>query len=347
MRKILFSLVAFLMSATSMQAQTDLVAALSHGNTDPYLFYGEDALKQAYEAASDGDVINLSSGTFNAVDIEKSILLRGVGAWNNTVDGIEPTVIKGNMAYLIPEEITGRTPRLEGIFFKNELGIGGHGVSKSRMEMIKCRFNLQVTVAGTIVTATDCVFYATLCSKCFRLDLAWGEGLSSKVVCLNSFVRAPYIENPNDVSASGSIDMTNCITTAQTEMKLTNSIIISSAYDYVLPSGLTLENCIVAGNTKAGDYNRNYAKEIPFVEGWEHVFQVVGADENSFMAAPGQLFKLTDEAAATYLGTDGMQVGMYGGTAPFNPTPTNPQVKKFSIKGQNDNGKLSVKILVE
>ena len=58
-------------------------------------------------------------------------------------------------------------------------------------------------------------------------------------------------------------------------------------------------------------------------------------------------FELTETAATTYLGDDGKQVGIYGGTNPFAPTPTNPQVKKFTIDSTTSDGKLKVTINVE
>jgi len=60
-----------------------------------------------------------------------------------------------------------------------------------------------------------------------------------------------------------------------------------------------------------------------------------------------ETFELTETAAATYLGDDGTQVGIYGGTTPFNPTPTNPQVKKFTVNSTTEGDQLKVKINVE
>ena len=60
-----------------------------------------------------------------------------------------------------------------------------------------------------------------------------------------------------------------------------------------------------------------------------------------------ETYELTETAAATYLGDDGTQVGIYGGTNPFNPTPTNPQVKKFTVNSTTEGDQLKVKINVE
>jgi hypothetical protein len=60
-----------------------------------------------------------------------------------------------------------------------------------------------------------------------------------------------------------------------------------------------------------------------------------------------ETFELTDEAKTTYLGSDGTQVGIYGGSLPFDPTPSNPQITKFNVASKSTaDGKLSVDIQV-
>ena len=56
---------------------------------------------------------------------------------------------------------------------------------------------------------------------------------------------------------------------------------------------------------------------------------------------------LTDEAKATYLGSDGTPVGMFGGSLPFSFTPTYPQITKMNVASKTTaDGKLSVDIEV-
>lgn len=338
-------------SALSALAQTSLVASLCHAKDEARLFYGEDALKEAYAAAEDADVIILSSGTFNAVDFEKAVLLRGTGMYNNDETGTGETVVRGDMRYMIPESIIGRTPRVEGIHFTGSFSVDGHGTSVSKMEMLKCLFDQQVNVAATLAQVTNCVFLYPLVSKCTHLDgytYMEGSNIASKVVCLNSFVRDSYIET---YTATGSIEMTNCMIlepgSAQ-PLKLTNSIILCISSQSSLPGGMALENTIAVGEDEKGEaFNANYTKEIPYVQGWENVIKKLSYDPTQFMFMPAQRFELTDEAATTYLGNDGKQLGLYGGSAPFNPTPGNPQVSKFAVSADNVNGQLSVKITVE
>ena len=59
-------------------------------------------------------------------------------------------------------------------------------------------------------------------------------------------------------------------------------------------------------------------------------------------------YKLTDDAKAIMKGSDGTEVGLYGGSLPYDPTPTNPQISKFNVAAKTTaDGKLSVDIEVK
>ncbi len=58
-------------------------------------------------------------------------------------------------------------------------------------------------------------------------------------------------------------------------------------------------------------------------------------------------FQLTDAAKTQYLGTDGTEIGIYGGSLPFDPTTSNPQITKCNVASKSTaDGKLSVDIEV-
>ncbi len=57
----------------------------------------------------------------------------------------------------------------------------------------------------------------------------------------------------------------------------------------------------------------------------------------------GEMFELTNNAAATYLGSDNTQVGIYGGSAVFNPKATDMRIRKYSVGFYSDgNGQLKI-----
>ena len=61
-----------------------------------------------------------------------------------------------------------------------------------------------------------------------------------------------------------------------------------------------------------------------------------------------ETFELTAAAAQNYLGTDGKQVGIYGGNLPFDMRPSNPQITNAEVASKSDaNGLLHINITVQ
>ena len=58
-------------------------------------------------------------------------------------------------------------------------------------------------------------------------------------------------------------------------------------------------------------------------------------------------YQLTDAVRTLIKGTDGTEVGIHGGSLPYDPTPTNPEITKFNVAAKSTaDGKLSVDIEV-
>ena len=58
-------------------------------------------------------------------------------------------------------------------------------------------------------------------------------------------------------------------------------------------------------------------------------------------------YHLLPGVATTYLGSDGTQIGIYGGSMPFDPKILNPSIGHITVGGQtNDQGQLPVTIEV-
>ena len=118
MKKFFASLIMLLnISAACVFAQSSLIAALSHEG-EITMFYGASALQQAHEAATHGDVITLSSGTFSAVNIEKAITLRGAGFESDVENNLYPTTIAGEFS--ISKITTGKV-LIEGIYSNHRI----------------------------------------------------------------------------------------------------------------------------------------------------------------------------------------------------------------------------------
>ena len=69
---------------------------------------------------------------------------------------------------------------------------------------------------------------------------------------------------------------------------------------------------------------------------------------NSYESYGNYTSRLKEEAAATYLGTDGTEVGIYGGLYPYTLMPDNPLVTKCDVANKTtEDGKLKVEIEVK
>lgn len=320
MKKILLSLVALVCAMVSF-AQTNLVATLTHGD-EIKMFYGAFAFRNAHNNATNGDVINLSGGSFQAVTITKAIAIRGTG-----VDDANPTLIDGDFDINIPTEITDRLS-FEGCQIANKITVKG---TLKNAYFLKCS-----------ITRLDVDYFAANMVNCNLVNcqlFTMGLYGSSTVHFVNSRVEN-FVNNhegtatatflncvirPNggcNASKIGSCQLTNCI--------LCNNN--SNPYKS-LPSTSSAINCVAVGNGNA--FSDVVMKQNCSNAGFD-MFQNsdIGKD-------------LTDEAKAKYLGNDGTPVGMYGGILPYNMTPSYPRISKMNVASKTTaDGKLSVEIEV-
>lgn len=352
MKKLFLSLIVAAVGALGMYAQDDLVATLSHGS-ELSTFSGADALAQAYEAAADGDVITLSPGVFNAVSIEKAITVRGAGYKPMASNGYISTQLLGNIRINnVPTESTS-VLTFEGIHFIGSMMLFGNNFAPIRF--VKSRFEESVMGLGVSMSAYSCIFAYSLTAKYHYNDFR-----NTTIKCFNSVIVSASSEGysgSNYGSCIGKIVATNCLVNPYGSnihnSVFSNCIIISpnNSSNLPLPETCSAHNCL--GINYQGTPNlfenlidaSNVMAEGTGVDAFTSVFKTL----KKLYSKPAytETFELTEEAAAQYLGNDGTQVGIYGGTNPFNPTPASPQVTKFSVNSTTENGQLKVKINVE
>lgn len=307
-------------------AQSMQVATLSHDGTITS-YTSADALKRAYEAAVDGDVITLSSGVFNSVSFEKRITVRGAGMGvkvNDSDPYIEPTIIKG-FSYITADGTPENHFDMEGVLCSDNVYL--RGIVNARFS--KCRFMEIDYYAGhgsfTDVTFINCVFEKG--RFCFNSSMNfYGCYLNDIYFDINSIYT-----------------LTNCILESEqtysyprTECVFKNSIIIIKSDNLWVSDNKHAYNTLCVGDlsTNCDMYRTISANNITLLPAGTQLFK------------EGTFYQLTDEAKK-YLGSDGTEVGIYGGSLPFDPTPTNPQIVKFNVAPKTTaDGKLSIDIEV-
>lgn len=323
MKKFIVLFVAVMaMFATTAKAQSSLLATLNHEGTIS-TFYGTYALIQAHAAAADGDVITLSSGTFQSVNITKAVTLRGAGMVLDAATQTEPTVLANEFSINIPDETTQRLT-IEGIYTNQEVNI-----NKLKNAMfLKDRFNVIFAGYKSGQMATDLTFIHCKIAKHYYGANTTYNSASFQNCIVSGIDGYNYIFNNCIIGQDG-----NHILCFTSEYK--NCVIIYQRSD---SNSTTMYNNLYTGSHSLDIPNKTNVRVDEDSEAIKNI--LVYSDDNDF--------KLTEEAKALIKGTDGTEVGIYGGNLPFDPTPTNPQISKFNVAAKTTaDGKLSVDIEVK
>lgn len=382
-KNVLLVILLILIGYSVSKAQSSLLATLSHEG-DVKVFYGAEALINAHEAAVSGDVITLSSGAFHAVDITKAVTIRGAGMAVDTVNNIMPTVLKGDFVISESDSIYNLT--LEGIYHNDYLYYSGtlyrpqfikcrlnvvtsnnstsgyesngnyirysnyinnysntsfHKYVKGQMNeasFLNCRIAKYISIFGyTDNIFNNCVVENPSCLGYeFSSTYVSSNGKNSTV---SNTTRGAFIfyncvinmEN-NPISAFGrQSDFYNCI-------------IVYGGEDTMIGYGQTYNTISVGTTTDIfKDLVINHGNktcDFGVFKTYKEIISVAEIDEETF--------ELTDEAAAKYLGRDKTQVGIYGGSLPYNTTIEAPRIVKCDVASKStSDGKLSVDIQVE
>lgn len=325
MKRLLLAVVSIMFAATSF-AQNELVASLSQGETIKY-FYGVNALQQAVEAAASGDIINLSGGTFNATNISKAITMRGAG-----IDSNSPTYIAGNFNIDIASDDANRF-FMEGIRCVNNVKFTG---TFSNPYFIKCQFyslrNNSSFDAISNIMVVNC-----------KITNDFGVGGTCSAYLINSFIKQP------DTTESSSITAQNCLITKYPvrgiiNSKWTNCIFYGCTYTDALPNSNTATNCINVKNSYDVYKDLSEHTNCPStIYEYADVFKDFNGEYSD-----QQTFELTDAFKEAFSGSDGREVGLYGGLQPYNSTPSYPLITKMEVgEKTNEAGQLSVEIEVK
>lgn len=317
MKKLFLSLVAAVMCATAMFAQSSLIATLSHeGNVQ--VFHGPTSYKQAMAAAEDGDVISLAGGIYEATNITKGVTLRGSGVEKDTISNAYPTEIQGTFTISVPDSCSSLV--IEGVYCSSTVTL----YNLKNPVFMKSKFY-------ELSSTTEKVNNLTM------LHCNVTNGMS-----LNSSSTANLINSKiNDLSGT-SLDVTNCYVSFHPnniyKSQFRNCLIYSSSGYYDLASTNMVYNCV--GND-SNFYNLFKNHSI------NNNVTLSNTEWNALFTSTG--FKqLTDEAKAKYKGDDGTEVGLYGGSLPYDQHITKPQITKCNIAQKTTaDGKLSVDIEVK
>lgn len=328
-KNILLLLAIFLASVASYAQQA--TATLNHNDTIT-TFYGIGALVEAHNSAAAGDVITLSSGQFTAPTItKKNLTIIGAG-----MDGDAIRMEPDSSKWVLPTILVGD--------FK--LGANGNSFfgSITLKNLVISKLNIENSFIGNIINiiAERC-FFKDFVSDSFLDYISYTlyncSGIFTNVYGINAVNSYIGLGAYASICYGGGI-YTNCI------------IELGSRTDaYIFNS--TLSNCIVfkGGATKTFN-DRVLCQNTLYIGDETDAFSGVTAvncwsatDSNIFKE--GTYYELIEEIAQKYLGTDGTEIGIYGGAHSFSPTPIGPRITRCDVAPKTTpDGKLSVHIEV-
>ena len=328
-----------------VSAQSSVIATLFHDG-DIKTFYGTGALRSAHAAAVHGDVITLSSGSFTATDITKAVTLRGAGMEYDSISVTEPTIISGDFSIQIASDSTLQNNNLvmEGIYHNSD-GIITVKVSLSNPQFVKCRlYEIQSSSTGYMYDANfiNCVIANQV--------YFYSYGSATFVNC--------YVNDLYQYNSGSSHEFQNCVFKDSRFSSVSNAVfrncflyatttVSSSSILNILPSTSPAYNCVALSAISSTNVFANQSNTTNTqVSSLSDVFKTwKGSSLENFKT---QRLELTDAAKTKYLGSDGTQIGIYGGSIPFDPRPSNPQITKLNVASKSTaDGKLSVDIEVK
>lgn len=332
--------------AFSQQLHITQFATLTHNDTVTGVWYGSNALNSAYNSAVAEDVITLSPGDFNAVTrLNKAITIRGAGMQYDSVAQTGPTYINNRFSI----EVNSGVLKMEGLYCTADWVVYRTAYSP---QFSKCRF---VSLRRT------CYNYYGLTNPIFTNCIigTWdGSNMAVNAMFVNSVIL-------NSMAGSGSAiydDYSNVNSWGGCGSSTSFGVSADVYYNCIIGISPTLTNNkrnIVSCITFSSDTTQGSAANVYNTVGINdssNFYTITSDHGNTNMSSleaifktfrgtytAGETFELTDEAAATYLGSDGTQVGIYGGSAVFNPKATDMRIRKYSVGFYSDeNGQLKI-----
>lgn len=330
MSAALFILLLNVAGMKNALAQTQ-IATLQH-NDSISVYYGINALVSAHTAATTGDVITLSEGSFNCCNITKAITLRGAGCRVDTVAHTVGTTVPGNFQLNVPASDTAFLT-IEGILFPGEVGhiilrnprfircnfnyfkyhTGGGSLSMQNAQFINCLIKQMTYAYANNTQFINSVIYS---ADCYHANSSYGE------TYYNSIVRY-----------STSSSMQNAVAY--------NSIVICGNTASFPANSSTFFNCIgIRNGLSVNMFQHQVNSTNLLLNTYSDVF-----DTWTGTFSYEEEFILNDSIASSFLGNDGTQVGIHGGSVPYDPRPSYMVVKRYNVANKSDHeGKLSVDI---
>lgn len=311
-----------------------------HSSTNGVQYFSNEnssnPLQEAYINAVSGDTIYLSGGTFvPPATFDKSLTVYGAGYHPDSTEATQISTISGNV----------------------QLGDNADG------------FYLEgVKITGQLKYLTDISINNVTIKRCYLDSSTEIPGTLGNFCVNNIFTENIFMASVNAQNTIGAQFYNNSIHSIN---NLSNAVLSNNVFHYnsSAPPVNYANACIFNNNVFAKNYNSSYVGGNGVSTYNHNIFAfnnpILGQDpiisENYYIPitdifiifSPGS-FSFTNDyhlttTALNYVGTDGFQIGLYGGSSPYKEKaiPVNPHINSAVISSESTNGQINVNIQVQ
>lgn len=298
-----------LMTGISAFSQAEDTKVILQSGAATTIYDGTN-ISTAIGAAKKGDILYLSEGTYDSFTIDKEILVRGVG---------ENTWIEGDVTIAIPNNATLTQAVLEGINVSGTINI----TQPATNLIIRNTKVIDVKVNGALSNGL--------------IDRCWITGTFN----MNNNTDDTTVKNSKVYMISaGSLTYNKCTflnCNIADRMNVNTAAVFTNCIIGTDSNGLGTMESSVFTNTLFNTYNGSIGSSSSQTNCY-FISDYWGVCDRNTLESRKDL--------SEYRGTDGTEVGVYGGSTPFTLDPQVAKVTESTFTVDTTNKKLSVKLKV-
>lgn len=305
-------------------------AILSHeGSTK--VFSGSDALIEALGEAAEGDAITLSAGSFKAPFLQRPVTIRGAGMGFDG-KGTYLTASEANDDGLNQYGITVQTPSDHGRVVLEGLVIPAYGVrvmSGNEVDVVNCR--TMIKFAGN----TNPVSSFRIIQCMVNGDVETVQG-TPKPALVSSVVEGTV----RNVNADHCV-----IKEGAEDSDITNSVLCKNGWH----NASSVSRTVIVTHYPSGDdyYEKYYQGDLTDLNAKFPGNILLHSDEEVFKDG-SEIYELASGRAEEWIGNDATQIGIHGGSIPFNILPSTPRITRFEVADKTaPDGTLGISVSIE
>ncbi|MBR3492763.1 MAG: hypothetical protein IKH44_10750 [Bacteroidales bacterium] len=309
----------------------NLVATLQHEGTITGTYFGQNALVSAYNAASDGDIITLSSGVFVGTSIYKAVTIHGAGCVDDTITGVGRTQVS-SFGVSKSGYSEASNSIFEGIYFSTTINFYAYGSPITNVTFRKC--NIDAITYSTNGSTYNNIQFENCVIKSFSFQRFLDASFVNSVVKFSNY-------NHGDIYKCTSFH--NSVALFNDGLNINNLIAYNSIFATI--SNHTVSNCTFFNclNIKKGEtslFDGQTCNTVMEVNDYSDVFETFNGT-----VSYDNIYQLKNDIATSFLGHDGTEVGLYGGMLPYRTRPHYMIIRNCNVAGRTTiDNKLSVEI---